>query len=695
VRRRTDLIAVALLLLAVLAVWADVLGGTRALYTRDVARVYVPERAVLGGILRGGEIPHWNPHFAAGQPFAANPQYEAFYPPQWLAALPSAVYGFHLEVVLHILLAGLGMFFFLRDLDLRTAAAAFGALSFALGGLMLSLTNVVPFLFSIAWWPLIALCVRRKNLALAALALGMMFLVAERTMILQAAALVLGYAAYRMRGKGVRLAAMTGGGALMVSAAQIVPALDFQPDSGRYAALPLEVARLWSMELLRPLEMILPSAFGHLTPDAIYFWSSSHPTGTEWLFSLYAGTLAAALVIAGFIHRIRGWAFTVVACIVSYAFAVQPLIYYLGFRTIRHPEKFAITGAFVLIVFAAIAADRFLNDAAFRRTTFFVSIGISALAAGSLAFAWSPLFARAWHLRGYYDDILREARDGALSTLATAVGLTLILVFRERPRLAVPLLGAFVLADLAPRTYGVAPRIDADFYDPPAIARTIPPGSRLYNDAAWQLELTPQPPIAYDDRWTRMHNAMLPEMQALWGFDSMFEGDVTRTMLQPTGELAQIFWRAKFARQYDRVGSILAAAGVTHVITLRDAGTPTDPVSVVPLHGERWHLEGSVVRALQTANDIDLDVDAAKPTRLFVSVTRHKYWRATVDGAPTPIHPANVAFQAIDVPAGRHHVAMRYRNPVVVVCGIVSLLSALALAAAALRSRAQRPPLPH
>src|SRR5262249_38192013 len=138
-----------------------------------------------------------------------------------------------------------------------------------------------------------------------------------------------------------------------------------------------------------------------------------------------------------------------------------------------------------------------------------------------------------WHLTGYFDDTLREARSGALTTLATAVALALILVFRERPRLALPLLGAFVLADLAPRVYGLAPRIDRSFYDPPPIASKIPRGARLYNDAAWRVALLPQPRIAYDARWTRMQNLMFTEMQALWGFDSVLELDVSQTMLTP------------------------------------------------------------------------------------------------------------------------------------------------------------------
>src|SRR5206468_2819531 len=101
--------------------------------------------------LRGGELPLWNPHFGGGQPLAANPMYEAFYPPQWLSALPDVVTAVHVEIVLHLLLAALGMYAFLRSLPLRPPAAFFGALTFAFGGLVLSAASLFQILFSLAW----------------------------------------------------------------------------------------------------------------------------------------------------------------------------------------------------------------------------------------------------------------------------------------------------------------------------------------------------------------------------------------------------------------------------------------------------------------------------------------------------------------------------------------------------------------
>jgi uncharacterized membrane protein YfhO len=90
-----------------------------------------------------------------------------------------------------------------------------------------------------------------------------------------------------------------------------------------------------------------------------------------------------------------------------------------------------------------------------------------------------------------------------------------------------------------------------------------------------------------------------------------------------------------------------------------------------------------VLSVHETSSGATIDVDADGYALLVMTVTRHKYWRAFIDGKEAAIVPANIAFQAIAVPAGKHRVETRYRNPLVVVSGLITLL-ALALAAAAI-----------
>jgi len=56
-----------------------------------------------------------------------------------------------------------------------------------------------------------------------------------------------------------------------------------------------------------------------------------------------------------------------------------------------------------------------------------------------------------------------------------------------------------------------------------------------------------------------------------------------------------------------------------------------------------------------------VDVTAETDALLVLADTYYPGWSATVDGRATEILRANYAFRAIEVPAGRHEVALVYR----------------------------------
>ena len=111
--------------------------------------------------MRGGEFPYWNPYFGAGQPLAANPEHEVFYPLTWLILLPSYRVAFHLLTLIHLYIAAFTMYALLRSMRVRPEAAFFGALSYAIGGIAVSYLNLLPYLFTAAWLPLTCLYTRR------------------------------------------------------------------------------------------------------------------------------------------------------------------------------------------------------------------------------------------------------------------------------------------------------------------------------------------------------------------------------------------------------------------------------------------------------------------------------------------------------------------------------------------------------
>jgi uncharacterized membrane protein YfhO len=50
-----------------------------------------------------------------------------------------------------------------------------------------------------------------------------------------------------------------------------------------------------------------------------------------------------------------------------------------------------------------------------------------------------------------------------------------------------------------------------------------------------------------------------------------------------------------------------------------------------------------------------------------------------IDGQPAALRAANVGFQGLVIERGRHHVELRYRNPLVIACAWLSALSAFVM----------------
>lgn len=112
------------------------------------------------------------------------------------------------------------------------------------------------------------------------------------------------------------------------------------------------------------------------------------------------------------------------------------------------------------------------------------------------------------------------------------------------------------------------------------------------------------------------------------------------------------------------------------------------PRAVAFVYGSEAVAAPGVVHDVDESSDvITLDVEATGEAMLVASVTRHKYWRASVDGRQVPIHAVNHAFQGVHVPEGRHVVSFRYMNPLVPAGGAVSLTMLAGLAAAFLARR--------
>lgn len=87
---------------------------------------------------------------------------------------------------------------------------------------------------------------------------------------------------------------------------------------------------------------------------------------------------------------------------------------------------------------------------------------------------------------------------------------------------------------------------------------------------------------------------------------------------------------------------------------------------------------------------IEIRYRAARPAWLVAAVTFDPGWSAQVEGAGVPLHATALGQMGMLVPAGEHLLELRYRNPWVLVGGVVTGLSATGLLALLLALRWRR-----
>jgi hypothetical protein len=101
------------------------------------------------------------------------------------------------------------------------------------------------------------------------------------------------------------------------------------------------------------------------------------------------------------------------------------------------------------------------------------------------------------------------------------------------------------------------------------------------------------------------------------------------------------------------------------------------PLEAKSLVGVTSQTVASIISTRFGRQGADLEVEADAPSLVVVAQTWYHDWRASVDGEPTRLWRANHAFQAIEVPAGRHRVRLFYRDRAFEIGAVISLLALL------------------
>lgn len=697
--RRHNVLPLFFLLAVGSLLFADVLAGVNEFYMRDLTRYYYPAKQILREIVQNGEFPYWNRFFSAGQPLAANPEHEVFYPLTWLILLPSYDLGYRLLIVSHVWIGLLGMYALLRSMEIKPFAATTGALAFGIGGLYLSYINLLPILFCAAWLPLTCLFVRRfllkpnvRDFALSALFLGLQFLVAEPTTVIQTGLLLGFYALYRawysrprwtkviIKVSWVALISIT---AFIVGAAQIMPAIDHVHDSARSRAFDFDLVSAWSMPWAKFAELVYPNILGHISIDRVmWYWGGGlYPgMGSPFLFSIYVSLFVISLVVGATFVRPRGGRLVAIVFIISSIFALgshTPLLDWLykgGIATsIRYPEKFILMGIFALIIFAAQMLDRLLDgDEALREGALGFAVAATMIAFVFAVLAFTPLYARTfmkiWGQSpspGANRMVALSRVDWIVATIRGAIAIILFVTVRRMPRRAwVAIAGLYMTADLGYTTLELNPRMPRRFFDPPPAAKTLLPNRkdyRIFHEADWygQEETARQYFSTGDAVYWVVRNGMFPMTPAGSGFQTVIERDYDKTALIPTIDIADSIWDVKRNGRSDYWEPFMAMSNAWYRTEYRKFADEKkrnkgDFKQSLPMkfnegvHYPRYYFADQVV-TIRDRHDFVEKLSHGKYSRAVAFVARPSF--APAAGVVTSVHEtANRATLEIDSP---------------------------------------------
>ncbi|HEV8660397.1 MAG TPA: hypothetical protein VGS96_17455 [Thermoanaerobaculia bacterium] len=768
--RHRDLWCIALLVAIATVFFSDVLFVGSNFYYRDLFVYHFPMKSVVREAMLSGEFPFWNRHYSAGQPLAANPAYELFYPLQWLILVGPYPFGFALHIVVHVYVALIGMYLLLRELPLGRSASMFGALSFGLGGLLHGTMTMLPTFFVWALAPIVGWSVLRvlrqpngKRFAVAAVLAGIQLIIAEPMAILQMWMLIATGALLMVRTTGLRLARafaallLVGILSALIAAVQLIPAIDHARNSARSRGLPYNQVRQYAMPVARPLELAIPHLYGSFDPFTRAFWGvSAFDRGSPYLACLYNGIGVLIFALAGFVSRARGAGAVGSLAIASYVLAIgdrTPLLHALYSagvaRGIRYPEKFAALGIVAITLFAATVADRFLSgDVQTRRAVIVAGVIVVAISAIPVTWSIMPRFPESfltfWQLSLYDLRVASIARaKWILGFCVSAAALALLLALPRLDRRPWLLLAfTLVLFDVGVVGNEIVSRLPKSYFSPPDAVTLFDPQRSTYallHRGDWNPETQNHKNLErlLGPWFTR--NALKVFSPAAWGFRSVLELDFDETALLPTHDMLDAMMRlgnsgfTPWAESFGAISNVryiidyrlladVAAEGrdIEHSRPIRitrvaDVGRYYFPEQVIQVRGPDDVIafmrrsgirrptafvgfapplpsRGNVLRIVERANSATVDVQCAADALFVATVTRHKYWRATVDGRAARLLPVNIAYQGLIVPAGKHRIEMRYRNPLVIWSAALSLatLVACGLGTIALRQPRRR-----
>ncbi|HZU97085.1 MAG TPA: YfhO family protein [Planctomycetota bacterium] len=700
--------------------------SSKTVYVGDLGVFERPRDRLLARSLTEGEgIPRWTPDIYGGVSAIAAQEMALLYPPNVVLALVPR--GLEIGLLLHLAFAAVGAYALARSLGLGERAALLAAAVYGSSGAILSIHHVVVYVRTASWLPwILAGCVRESTwlTALAFLGtylggdpLGCVFggvvaLAAGRPLTLVKAAPL----------------------AILLGAAQLGPAVGFFPENSRqggYEAVEAQRFSLWPPELVG---FVVPFFFGtHGDPKSLWYDAvlphfAGVPVELEnrrpWFDAIYVGPIAVALASQGALvpgdRRLKRIAFALLAFL-PFAlgrFAPTGTLLHLVLPVFRFPAKLVLPATLGIALLAArglelrprreLLVGLAVLGGLLLVASNLVTVGVFADSDDGKAAAerLAPRIAHAAFVALGGVAILARGRRKALALLLlVAIDLAFALhgalllgprgVVDAAPHVA-PILRELEARDGVPArvfptndarmpTHAEAEEAEIDSTILGEVRQGLDPDSGLGDGVRSQIGFLSSHPLRYvlitrettrlltENKIDRARGAVLQGARYILGAAN--EGNLGDLVQEVDGRLLmKLRDAAPWAAVYRRVGfaqDLKAACAAFHSMpdvpviegvapTAVFDGPPVPARLVAPFTSNRFELE------------------AEGPGWLVVREAHGLGWTATVDDQRVPVQPADIAFRAVFLGEGRHHVTFQFRAPYGLLGALVSALTAAA-----------------
>ena len=718
-------LAVGLLLFAL---YPGVLLGSHTFFYQDFGLFTFPVAHYTHEAFWRGEAPLWNPLNNCGVPFLAQWNTSVCYPLSLIYMLLPLPWSLNIFCLGHLVLAGTGMYLLAHRWTQNQLAATIAGLAFSLNGLMLNCLLWTSNLAALSWQPLVILGVERawqqggrRRLALAALAGAMQMLSGAPEIILFTWMMLALLWLCEVRRQSVPLwpglrrlmpvVAMVAG----LAAVQILPFLDLLAHSDRDSAY--GAADGWPMPLWGLANFVVPQFHASQSVLGTY-----HLHGQYWTKSYYLGVGALVLALAG-VWRERRWRTWLLA-----GTALGGLVLALGnagfvyawlkqavpaISFSRYPIKFVALPVFAIPLLAAcgFSSLQSASPEGSRRgqRSLILMGGLLLLVAGGTLWAarcfpkpedswpvtWQSALSRMLFLAGF---------------IAAVCALLRVRTPRLRGLLAIAVV-ALVGLDLTTAGMRLHPTVVTRAFGPLEFNMSFRPRlgeARVLvseRTSALLTRLGTPDPVSYcvGIRGALFENSNLlegiPKADGFCSLPLKEQVEVLSVLNGGTNSLAGPLADFLGVAQVTLPDSLFAWQSRSNFLPVVTAGQQ-------PLFaGEKETLQAiatddfaprrevylpttarAKVRATKVADAritstqwaaqrARFSVEASAPAMVVIAQSFHHNWRALVDGYPARLWRANHAFQALEVPAGRHEVTLVYQDRASQLGTIISALT--------------------